>query len=223
MAIGKRGLLETSAMTPAPVAASGNSPALSQLGPSPQGPAEDPEPNVTPEEQKEYDMVVNNAYKLLYSDVDVTLKNMSQGDIVTGMANTVATVFSWISDTARRDGMKFSDGVLIAAAGEVMEDMADMVTEAGIDDPTPEQIESAMYAAVEQYRSLQQGNLDPNEAAGELQRLQDAEADGTLEQVAPGINERFAQFQPTPEEAQAAGQQARAEVRAQQPKRGLAG
>tara|TARA_R110000737_G_scaffold279417_2_gene286111 strand:+ start:217 stop:885 length:669 start_codon:yes stop_codon:yes gene_type:complete len=219
----KRGLLETSALTPPPASpATGNNPALSQLGPSPQAPTEDAEPNVTPEEQEEYEMVVDNAYKLLYSNVETTLENMSQGDIVTGMANTVANVFSRISDTAKRDGVKFTDGVLLAAAGEIMEDMADLVTETGIDEPTPEQMESAMYGAVEQYREMQQKNVNPEEAVGEFMQLRDAEKNGTLEELAPGVSERFAQFVPSPEEAEAAGQQAPATAGPPQPKRGLA-
>jgi hypothetical protein len=229
----KRGLLETSALTPPtaappPVSGTGNNEALSQLGPSPQAPAEDAAPNVTAEEQEEYELVIDNAQKLLYSDPEVLMENVSQGDIVEGLANTVANVFSQISDSAKQNGVKFADGVILAASGEIMEDLADFITEAGIDDPTPEQMESAMYAAVDKYRELQQKNIDPNEAAGEFMRLQDAEKDGMLDQVAPGLSERFAQFQPTPEDIEALqqqpqdGQQAPAPTGPPQPKRGLA-
>jgi hypothetical protein len=186
----KEGLLGTTALVPPAVATAAPQPSPDGLGlgapPTVAPPAPEQQPNVTPEEQAEYDQVVNNAYKMLYEDVPLLLENIGgHGDPVTGIATVVANAMSRITDSAVKDGRKFSDGVILNAGVEVLEDLADL--------------------AAETYRSLQQesGNIDPNQAVTDMAALQQAEADGNLEQMLPGVAEHFAAKDQVAAEAEA--------------------
>jgi|ETNvirnome_2_300_1030623.scaffolds.fasta_scaffold15236_2 hypothetical protein len=206
----KEGLLGTTALVPPAVATAAPQPSPDGLGlgapPTVAPPAPEQQPNVTPEEQAEYDQVVNNAYKMLYEDVPLLLENIGgHGDPVTGIATVVANAMSRITDSAVKDGRKFSDGVILNAGVEVLEDLADLAAESGIHDFTPDELESATYLAAETYRSLQQesGNIDPNQAVTDMAALQQAEADGNLEQMLPGVAEHFAAKDQVAAEAEA--------------------
>ncbi len=148
------GLLGSTALTP-----SNDAPAT--LQPSLRGdlsaPAPQEQPNVSAEEQTEYNQVVNNAYNLLYENMPALLKSIAGGgDPVTGIAQAVANVMSRLVNSAAQAGKKFSGGVILHAGIEVLEDLADLAKDAGIDDLTDEELESATYLAAEMYRGLQQ-------------------------------------------------------------------
>ena len=164
-------------------------------------PQEQEQPNVSADEQAEYNLIVNNAYNLLYDNMPALLKGISGGgDPVTGLAQTVANTLSRLVNSAVRSGKKLSNDIVFHAGIELIEDLADLAKDSDIHDFTPDELESATYLSVEMYRSLQQesGNIDPNEAAGDLEELQRAEADGTLDQAFPGIRERFSDFRQEP-------------------------
>ncbi|MCH8141600.1 MAG: hypothetical protein IH908_08390 [Proteobacteria bacterium] len=163
------------------------------------------QPNVSPEEQAEYDAIVNNAYNLLYENIPTTLESIAGGgDPVTGLAQTVANTMSRLVNSATKAGKKFSGAVILHAGVEILEDLASLAQDSGIHDFTPDELESATYLAAETFRDLQQkaGNLDPNVAAGDLEALQQAEADGTLDQIIPGVSEKFTDFQQVPSQNQ---------------------
>lgn len=190
------GLLDSTAITP-PSAAAGPVPPTPQEGLVP--PVGEPQPNVSPEEQAEYEQIVDNAYSLLYEDMPTLLKSIAGGgDPVTGLAQTVANTMSRLIGSAAKAGRKFDGGTVLQAGVEILEDLASLAQDSGIHDFTPEELESATYLAAEMFRDLQQksGNLDPNEFAGDLETLQQAEAAGTLKQLIPGAADKFAFFKP---------------------------
>ena len=204
------GLLNSTALTPPPGAAApvaltpppgaaapvAGSPAAAPFTPPSQGlvpppqAAGDPEPNVSPAEQSQYDDLVKQAYNVAYDDVPRLLESIGgQGDPVQGLAQTVANLFDMLVNTATRQGVNFDQETVLNAGAETMEDFADLAKTAGLHDFTEKEMESAAYLAAELYRNLQQnsGNLDPNEAAGNLENLKAAEASGTLEEILPGV------------------------------------
>ena len=84
----RQGLLGSTAITPPAVAAQQQA----GLAAPPAPPAEE-QPNVTEDEQAEYDLLVDNAYNILYEDMPTLLKGISGGgDPVTGLANTVGSI-----------------------------------------------------------------------------------------------------------------------------------
>lgn len=168
------------------------------------GEVEEQQPNVSPEEQGQYDQLVNNAYKALYDDKETLLKSLAgAGDPVTGLAQTVAAVMSRLVDSARNAGKDFGEGVVINAGKEVLEDMADLMAQAGMADLDEQQLESATYLAAEMYRGLQQNNLDQNKVAADFMDLQNAAQNGSLEQVMPGAQQAFGDYS-MPEDGEAA-------------------
>lgn len=208
------GLLDSTALTPptdSPIAGPSTLNVSSRRGLV--IPQEQEQPNVSADEQSEYDLLVNNAYNLLYDNMPALLKGIAGGgDPVTGLAQTVANTLSRLVNSAVRAGKKIADEVVFHAGIEILEDLADLAKDSDIHDFKPDELESATYLSVEIYRSLQQdsGNIDANAAAGDLEELQRAEADGTLDQAFPGIRERFSDFQqepPTAGQVPTAGQE----------------
>ncbi len=190
----RHGLLGSTALTP-------QSAGPATLQPSLRGdlsvPVAEEQPNVSAEEQTQYNQIVNNAYTLLYENMPALLKSIAGGgDPVTGVAQTAANAMSRLINSASRAGKKFPKDVVLAANMEVVEDLADLAKDSGIHDLTDKEMESVAYLTVEMYRQLQQdsGNIDPNEAAGDLEELQQAEANGRFDQQFPGLTEQFAAF-----------------------------
>ena len=185
----KQGLMNTTALAPAAAATAAAPPSLPPTAAAPEPPA-----NVTDDEQREYDQLVNNAYKLLYTDMETLLESIAgNGDPVMGLADTVSQTFSRLIDSSRQSGVKFEDGVVLHAGIEVLEDLADLAADSGIHDFTPEELESATYLAAEKFRDLQQdsGYIDPNTAANDLAQIAEAEQAGQVDQVLPGLAGRF--------------------------------
>lgn len=176
----KAGLLGSTALTPPAVAA--------------QGPVEQPiavpeeEPNVSEEEQGQYDELVGNCYQLLYSDMATTLKSIAgAGDPVTGIAETVSSTLSRCTDSATKAGLQLPDEVVFNAGDEILGDMFDLASTAKIHEFTQDEMDNAAYLTAELYRSKQQegGNIDPNQAAADLEFLQTAEEEGSLDDLLP--------------------------------------
>jgi|TARA_Y100000296_G_C5092730_1_gene215728 hypothetical protein len=208
----RNGLLGSTALTP-----QGDGPAAT-LQPSFRGDVAAPvtseeQPNVSPDEQQQYNQLVKNAYNLLYEDMPTLLKSIAGGgDPVTGVATTAANAMSRLINSATRAGRKFPKDVILHANMEIIEDLADLAKDSNIHDFTDQEMESAAYLTVEVYRGLQQesGNIDPNEAAADLEDLQNAEANGTFEGRFPGLGAHFAGFrgqaQPTGSQSVQEGQ-----------------
>jgi len=206
----KQGLLGGTALTPPPQSAAPQvaAPRQGLVVPEAPIPTPDEQPNASKEEQAEYDQLVNNAYSALYDDMPTLLDSLSgAGDPVQGLAQTVSAVMSRMVDSARSAGKDFSEGVVMHAGEEVLEDLADLMKDAGIHDLSADQLESSVYLATEMYRDQQQGNIDPDKAAANFADLQEGAKSGALDQVVPGAADSFSEFS-LPEEGAAPAPQA---------------
>jgi hypothetical protein len=166
---------------------------------TPDDEAAEGEPNVSPEEQKQYDQFVNNAYSLIYSSdnggkaiVRPQILNSlkGNGDPKEGLATTVALVVKRTADSARESGMDISGDVMLHGGQEILEDLADLQREAGIADLSAEEIEGAMYRALDLYRETAQadGSLDTAALAQDFKQMVDADKAGRLDEVVPGAS-----------------------------------
>lgn len=191
-------LLGSTALTSPPGAAPSPQPA----GPGPSvrpglvapAPAQEAQPNVSPEEQASYDELMSMVYQVAYNDIEATLKAaLGAGDPAQGLGTTVGDIVSRVIDNANKEGKIFDQEVVLNVGAELLEDLADQMKEYDLHDMTEEQMETATYIAAERYRSLQQdkGTVDPNQAAASLENFQSAEAAGELENIAPGLEEKF--------------------------------
>lgn len=185
---------------------SASAPAAAPTQPAAAKPAEaGDESNVSPEEQTQYDEFVTNGMSLLHNEKGLSaLLQSIQGDgnPVEGLANTVASVVIRVEDSAQQQGAEISGDVLMHGGTELLEQAAELAQEAGIHDFSDDDLESALYLAMDIYRTTrqQQGKLPTEQLGQDMQELQAAEQDGSLEKAIPGLT-KYAQersVQPPP-------------------------
>lgn len=151
--------------------------------------------NVSPEEQAQYDEFVNNAYKLLYSEKTMPAvidRIKSSPEPVEAVANIAASTVVRLEDSAVKAGKPISNDVLFQGGREIVEDLADMASEAGIHDFTDEEMEATWYQALDLYREMSKGKSGEMQQAAmqDVEALKQAEASGQLEQMLPGLSGR---------------------------------
>lgn len=152
-------------------------------------------PNVTPQEQAQYDEFMNNAYKLIYSDntFPAVLKRIkTSSNPVEAIANITASTVNRLKDSAEKAGKTLSVDVLYQGGKELIEDLADMTAQAGIHTFTDKEMESAVYLALDLFRQMQGPQSPADQAATQqdVQTLKGAQAAGGLDQLLPGLGGR---------------------------------
>lgn len=179
------------------------------------------EGGVTADEQGQYTEFVSNGMHLLHDKdgLKKTLKAIAgDGNPVEGLANVVANIVIRVEDSAVKAGAEISGNVLMRGGTELLEQAAELAKEANVHDFSEEELGQAHLQSVELYRSTrqQQGKLPPEKFAQDLQELQAAEKDGSLETMIPGITEYAEQ-----QVAQASQAKPAAAPAAAEPSRGL--
>jgi hypothetical protein len=159
---------------------------------------EDNASNVSPEEQEMYDNFVTNGMSIMHSDEGLpALLKAIEGDEnpVEGLANAVSAIVMRLEDSAEKQGVEISPDVLMHGGLELMEQAADLAEQAGVHAFTDEEMEGALYIAMDLYRQARQkqGKISQETANEEMGELMAAEQAGTLEDDLPGITERSKQ------------------------------
>lgn len=144
----------------------------------------------TPEEQDMLHKTVAVAYEMIYRpDTLPTFLEMLKGggDPAKGLAQATVQTVARIQQSAEQAGDKIPGDVLFAAGKEILEDLADLATKAGIHDFAADEdaLDGAFFQAVDDYRMLLQegGKLNPQDYAGEMQKLQEMDASGDFERT----------------------------------------
>lgn len=180
------------------------------------------ESNVSPEEQAQYNEFVSQG-RMLVDDkktMPTLLKNIQgDGNPVEGLANSLYAVVMRLEDSAEKAGKEFSGDVKYHGATEIMEHMVELAEAAGIHEYSDQNMESALTIALDLYRVAKQqsGEIQPEQFQDELAMLQQAEQEGRLDEVLPGITE-YAENAPQPQDVEGSGQPPAEEER---PRRGL--
>lgn len=154
--------------------------------------------NVTPEEQAAKDKFVNNAFLLIYDKkvLPTILNRLNRADsperAVEALADTTAMVVMRLEDSAAKKGRPLSPDILMHGGKEVLEDLADLSARIGIHDYTPEEIEAAVYRAMDEYREVRgkQGGLNQEAINQEFQSVLAADREGRLGELIPGLEAR---------------------------------
>jgi hypothetical protein len=150
----------------------------------------------TPEEQAQYEQFVDNAMTLIYDEQTRpgVLQSLGGDDPVAALANTAAMVVLQVENAADDQGTELADGVVFNAGVAVLEDLAGLATEAGIHAFTEEETEAALYQALDIYREMKAGagGIDQEQHAAELQALMQADQQGQLGQILPGVEQAAA-------------------------------
>ena len=155
-----------------------------------------PAPNVSADEQTQYDEFVDKGLLVIFDEAALPqiLKSLEgNGKPIDGLANTTVGVVTRLEDSAETQGIEISPDVVFNGGIELLESLADLAEKAGIHEYTPEEIEGATFQAMDLYRSkrdigISQQDLGMNQDFAEIQQLANT---GGLEDLAPGITERF--------------------------------
>lgn len=152
-------------------------------------------PNVTPEEQAQYDEFVNNAMSMIY-DPKVRTKILDSLRVtkqpMDDLANTAVMVVKGAVGSAEKAGQKISDDVLYHGGAEILQQLAEYADKAKIHTFTEDEMEGAWYKALDLYRQLgtNDGTINPDALKGEFQQIVDADKAGTLDQIVPGVGQQ---------------------------------
>jgi len=149
--------------------------------------------NVSPEEQQQYEGFVGNYLRLVYQDDEMRpalLESLGgDGNPVEGLANTAAMVVKRLVDSARGKGADISQDVIFhAGAEEIIPDLAELQADAKIADLGEQEIEAAMYRALDIYREAEmgEGNLDTETLSRDMAEMVEADKQGRLGEMVPG-------------------------------------
>lgn len=167
--------------------------------------------NVTPEEQKQYEAVMNNAFKLMYppgkngeqASAGPILKLLSEGDPVTTLARVAVGIVVRLQESAEQAKQPIDPAVLFGAGKSIVEDLAEVAGKGKVHEFTDQELESAWYNALDMYRAIavQRKWVDPKDFQGDIEELKKHSADGTLDEIVPGLQEK-AEKMPQPEPGQ---------------------
>ncbi len=183
-------------LTQQPGAAPAGAPAPARAVPAPQQGGGEEQPNVSPEEQAIYEQFVNNAFSVIYDEKSLpsiieSLKG--DGNPVEGLANTAVGVVVRVQDSAENAGQALPPEVIFNAGAEILEDLAGLAEKAGVHEFTPEEVEGAMFQAMDLYREMK-GGADGAALSGakeDFSQIVALDQAGRLDEVAPGLTERF--------------------------------
>lgn len=168
------------------------------------------QPNVTPEEQAEYEQIVNNALEIIYPEGEEALSPQVKEGLtgsdkpVLNLATTAVTIITGLVESAKQAGKALNQDVLFHAGAAILEELAEAAEAFKIHDYSEEDIERALYLAVDMYRegATQAGDINPDELKAGFEELKAANDRGELDQVLPGAVEHAKKMpQQMPDEA----------------------
>lgn len=167
---------------------------------APEGEA--PEGNVSPEEQQEYELFVDNAIKLMSEPrvAGALRQNLQAEDPVDGLASAAVMVVKRLKDSAKKAGREVNPDVLMHGGAEILEILASTAAKAGIHDFSEEETENALYRAMDLYRETSKDEIDQEAHKQDFGQLIEAERSGRLGEMIPGIEEYAARAPMGPEE-----------------------
>jgi hypothetical protein len=162
---------------------------------TPQDDGSDQQPNVSPEEQQQYNQFVQNGMQLLYTpDGKVepeVLKRLSTGDKpIDTLAQTGVWLVMMLEQNAKQKGVQITDDVIMHGGRELFEQLADIDNNAGIHDFKQAELQGAWYNALDMYRESNSGpgdRIDPQQASAAFEALNEADKEGRADELVPGF------------------------------------
>lgn len=171
---------------------------------------DDENPNVSPDEQERYEAVVKEGLALIYEGGEVrpgivqmldenpedlmgVLGNIEELQDFSPTVALAATTVIVMLEVVRRAGDSKPDGDIILHAGKaILEELADMATDAGIHDYSQDEINQAMLMGMDLYReaAADEGLVDLQALKDEFDEIVTADKQGRIGELLPGI-ERF--------------------------------
>lgn len=169
---------------------------------------DDAQANVTPEEQQQYDTFVKKAADIIYGDGKVRPEILTslqaakdapppgeQGKngnpAVLALANTAVQVVQKLDVSAKQANYQITDDVLIHGGTEVIEMLAEVAEAAGLHSYTPDELNGALFQAIDSYRPIAIGEGRTSDATlkGQFNEVLDADSQGKLGDLLPGAGD----------------------------------
>lgn len=159
---------------------------------------EDQAPNVSPQEQQQYDAFVKNGMEIIYTEdgkvnPEVT-KRLSTGDKpMDTLAQTSVWLVMMLEQNAKQAGTELSDDVLMHGGKELFEQLVEIDDALGIHNFKQAELQGAWYQALDIYREANSdegdrfGGAGGEEAAGLFSELNQADQEGRADEMMPGF------------------------------------
>lgn len=172
----------------------------------------EPEGNVTPEEQAEYEQIMGNALKVIYPEGgDDPSPNVLQAlkgsdNPIVNLANAAVIIVRGLRDSAEKSGeverwneiaaqgdLADFDGILFHVGSDVVNELAELSEAAKIHDYSEEEAENAFYIALDMYREQAKdaGQIDEEGLKQGWAEVSQANEEGRLGELLPGVEERM--------------------------------
>lgn len=178
------------------------------------------QPNVTPEEQAMYDQFVGNAEQIIFPDGEDGQPTASpmilaqlRGEFdpeameafaaaepplaqspTDSLAGTAVMLVLVLENSMAASGMQIDpdtlDTVIFHAGAEILQGLGEVAEAADIHAYTEEELEAALYRALDLYR-ISSGRIDQDALKQQFGQIVEADKAGTLGQLLPGIEQRM--------------------------------
>lgn len=150
----------------------------------------------TPEEQAQYTKFVDLCYQALYSpdnDFKVlrgTLAHLHGREPISALATAIVAILTRVLDVAMKGGAHIDPIVLLKGGIEVLQDLANTASKAGIHDYTPEEMTKAVWMATDQFRAQaqKQGLINTGAMQQDFNDMMSASKAGKLDDLIPGAS-----------------------------------
>lgn len=191
-----------------PAPAAGAQPDASRIDDSDE---EGQQPNVTPEEQAQYDAFVGNGLKVIYgaegeeagARPDILNRLKESSDPLENLANTTVWLVTMLETSAEKGGNQLDDAVVMHGGKAMLEELAEVAEAANIHDYSEEEMEGAWYRGLDLYRetATQDGRVDPDALKEQFGEIQRADEQGRMGDVLPQLGTEADGKTPTPPQA----------------------
>jgi len=186
------------------------------------------QPNVTPEEQAQYDAFVSNGLKVIYGQSgasaekaegpeasegpqdpepavrpDILNRLKESSDPLENLANTTVWLVTMLETSAEKGGTQLDDAVVMHGGKAMLEELAEVSEAAGIHDYSEKEMEGAWYRGLDLYRetATQDGRVDPESLKEQFGEIQRADEQGRMGDVLPQMGTEADGKTPTPPQA----------------------
>lgn len=174
------------------------------------------QPNVTPEEQAQYDQFVENGLEIIYpkgeqAQVSSAVTAHLQGQFepeaqnlfekvdpplanspVDNVAATGVLIVLTLEGSANGAGHELSDDIILHGGAAILEELIQVAETMKLHDFSEQEVEGVTYRAMDIYR-VTSPRADPESLGQEFGQIAEADKAGTLDQMLPGIGERLKQ------------------------------
>jgi len=153
-------------------------------------------PNVSPEEQAQYEEFVANAMEIIYPRGEEgavspqVIEQLSAGDDrIEALAQTAVQLTIAVEDSAEKAGPQLDDSVVMHGGIAILEELAEIAEAAKVHDYSEDEMQGATYRAMDLYRELgeQSGKVDPDALKAQFGEIMDADKRGDVQSVLPQI------------------------------------